>query len=117
MENKAIPDDTHFSACPHDCPSVCALEIERLGPSTIGRVRGARDNTYTDGVVCEKVGRYAERAHHPDRLLTPLRRKGNAGTGEFEPISWDDALDEVAETLPSRQEAGKKQRVGAKTLE
>ncbi len=99
MENKAIPDDTHFSACPHDCPSVCALEIERLGPSTIGRVRGARDNTYTDGVVCEKVGRYAERAHHPDRLLTPLRRRGDKGTGEFEPISWDDALDEVAENL------------------
>ncbi|MFT5182719.1 MAG: anaerobic selenocysteine-containing dehydrogenase [Alphaproteobacteria bacterium] len=89
------------SACPHDCPSTCALEVERLDPKTIGRVRGAADNPYTAGVICAKVARYAERTHHPDRLLTPLRRIGEKGTGRnaFEPLSWDDALDEVAERL------------------
>jgi anaerobic selenocysteine-containing dehydrogenase len=60
-------------------------------------VRGAADNDYTAGVICAKVARYAERAHHPDRLLTPMRRKGEKGSGEFAPISWDDALDLVAE--------------------
>jgi anaerobic selenocysteine-containing dehydrogenase len=85
------------SACPHDCPSTCALEIEVLDPRTIGRVRGAQANAYTAGVVCAKVGRYAERTHHPDRLTRPLRRKGPKGSGEFVPISWDDALDIVAE--------------------
>jgi anaerobic selenocysteine-containing dehydrogenase len=87
---------TVLSACPHDCPSTCALEVELLDRSTIGRVRGAADNTYTDGVICAKVARYAERVHHPDRLTTPLQRTGPKGSGEFRPISWDDALDEVA---------------------
>src|SRR5690348_8181888 len=85
------------SACPHDCPSTCALEIEVLDERTIGRVRGAEDNAYTAGVICAKVARYAERVHHPDRLKQPLRRKGQKGSGLFEPIAWDDALDIVAE--------------------
>lgn len=84
------------SVCPHDCPSACALEAERLDARTIGRVRGAGDNAYTRGVVCAKVSRYAERVHHPDRLTTPLRRVGAKGEGRFEPISWDEALDTVA---------------------
>ena len=85
------------SACPHDCPSTCALEIEVLSPTHIGRVRGAKDNTYTDGVICSKVARYAERTHHPDRITTPLRRIGKKGSGKFAPVSWDEALDEVAQ--------------------
>ena len=48
------------SACPHDCPSTCALEVERIDAHTIGRVYGARDNDYTAGVICAKVARYAE---------------------------------------------------------
>ena len=87
------------SACPHDCPSTCALEVEVLDSRTIGRVRGAADNDYTAGVVCAKVARYAERVHHPDRLTRPLRRKGGKGSTEFVPISWDDALDITAEAL------------------
>ena len=87
------------SACPHDCPSTCALEVERLTPERIGRVRGARDNSYTAGVICSKVARYAERIHHPDRLTRPLKRRGEKGSAEFEPISWDSALNEVAEAF------------------
>ncbi len=85
------------SACPHDCPSTCALEVEVLDGRTIGRVRGAEDNAYTAGVICAKVARYAERIHHPDRVTRPLVRKGPKGAGRFEPVSWDDALDLVAE--------------------
>jgi anaerobic selenocysteine-containing dehydrogenase len=90
---------TGISACPHDCPSTCALEVEVLDEHTIGRVRGAKDHSYTLGVICEKVARYAERIHHPDRLLHPLKRKGAKGSGEFMPISWDDAMDETAEAF------------------
>ena len=64
------------TACPHDCPSTCALEVERLDKQTIGKVRGARDNDYTSGVICTKVSNYKERAHHPDRLGFPLKRMG-----------------------------------------
>ncbi|WP_299399286.1 molybdopterin oxidoreductase family protein [Pelagibius sp.] len=89
------------STCPHDCPSVCALEVEKLSDTQIGKVRGARGNDYTAGVVCAKVARYAERVHHPDRLTQPLRRVGPKGEGisAFEPISWEAALDTVAEGL------------------
>jgi anaerobic selenocysteine-containing dehydrogenase len=86
-----------YSACPHDCPSTCALEVELIDERTIGRVHGAKDNDYTAGVICAKVARYAEREHHKDRLLHPLRRTGAKGAGQFAPISWDDALDLVAE--------------------
>ena len=86
------------SACPHDCPSTCALEVEVLDAHTIGRVRGAAANDYTAGVICAKVARYAERIHHPDRLTQPLVRTGEKGLrGTFKPIAWDDALDLVAE--------------------
>src|SRR5260370_27733776 len=86
----SVPRVAH-SACPHDCPSTCALEVEVLDERTIGRVRGAEDNDYTLGVICAKVARYAERVHHPDRLLRPLRRTGPQGSGDFAPISCDDA--------------------------
>jgi anaerobic selenocysteine-containing dehydrogenase len=87
---------TGISVCPHDCPSACALEVDLLDEKTIGRVRGAKDNSYTLGVICEKVGRYAERIHHPDRLLYPLKRSGPKGSGEFKRISWDQAMEETA---------------------
>ena len=97
----------HHSACPHDCPSTCALEVERIDSHTIGRVRGARANTYTAGVICSKVSRYAERIHHPDRLTVPLRRVGTKGHGAFEAISWEAALDAVAEAfLKAEQSLG-----------
>jgi anaerobic selenocysteine-containing dehydrogenase len=96
-----MPLDTVHSVCPHDCPSVCGLELERIDSSRIGKVRGAKEHPYTAGVVCAKVARYAERQHHPGRLTRPLRRVGAKGTGlsAFAPISWDDALDEVAGAL------------------
>jgi anaerobic selenocysteine-containing dehydrogenase len=96
-----LPRDVVFSVCPHDCPSTCALEVERLDPRTIGRVHGRRDHPYTAGVVCSKVSRYAERQHHPERLATPLRRVGDKGVGmsAFVPIAWDEALDRVADAF------------------
>jgi anaerobic selenocysteine-containing dehydrogenase len=93
------------SVCPHDCTSTCALEVERIDARTIGRVRGSHRNTYTRGVICEKVGRYAERVHHPDRLLYPLRRVGPKGAGRFERIGWEEALDVVAEAFTRQARA------------
>jgi anaerobic selenocysteine-containing dehydrogenase len=88
------------SVCPHDCPSACALDVERID-ARIGRIRGAATQSYTRGVVCAKVARYAERQHHPARLSQPLRRVGEKSVGldAFRPISWEEALDEVAEAL------------------
>jgi anaerobic selenocysteine-containing dehydrogenase len=91
------PPKTGISVCPHDCPSACALEVELLDERTIGRVRGAKDNSYTLGVICEKVARYAERIHHPERLLYPLKRTGPKGSGQFMRVSWDEAMAEIAQ--------------------
>ena len=93
-----------YSACPHDCPSTCALAIEKLDDGTIGRVHGAAENTYTAGVVCAKVARYAERTHHAERLTAPLKRTGSKGSGQFEEISWDQALDITAEAFRAAAE-------------
>lgn len=95
MNQHITPTRTFYSACPHDCPSTCALEIE-VEEGRIGRVRGSRANSFTAGVICAKVARYAERANHPDRLTQPLRRVGAKGEGHFAPIAWDEALDEIA---------------------
>lgn len=91
---------THLpSVCPHDCPSVCALEVERTSDGRLGKVRGSARNPFTAGVICAKVARYPERFHHPERLGFPLRRKGAKGSGDYQRIAWADALDEVAEGL------------------
>lgn len=94
--------EIHPSVCPHDCPSACALDIERLPGGRLGKVRGSNRNVNTAGVICAKVARYAERFHHPDRLGQPLRRVGAKGSGEFKPIGWDDALDIVAEAFTKK---------------
>jgi anaerobic selenocysteine-containing dehydrogenase len=90
---------TGHTACPHDCPSTCALEIELTEDGRIGRVRGANDHSYTSGVICAKVARYAERLYSPDRLMHPLRRAGPKGAGQWQQISWDAALDEIADAF------------------
>jgi anaerobic selenocysteine-containing dehydrogenase len=108
-----LPLDIVPSVCPHDCPSACALEVELMDGRRIGRVRGALAQSYTRGVVCAKVARYAERQHHPARLSRPLRRIGGKGIGDaaFAPIFWDDALDEIAERLTQAA-----QRFGSETV-
>lgn len=87
------------TACPHDCPSTCALDVEIGADGRIGRVRGSDTNNYTAGVICAKVARYAERLYHPDRLMHPMRRTGAKGAGGWQRIAWDDALDEIAEAF------------------
>lgn len=98
------------SACPHDCPSTCALDVEIID-GRIGRVHGAKDNSYTAGVICAKVARYAERIHHPDRLLKPLVRAGAKGEGTWKEASWEAALDRVAEAFIKAEE-----RLGSETV-
>ena len=94
--NQHAKIEIRHSTCPHDCPSACALDIEVVEGRSIGRVRGSKKQTYTAGVVCAKVARYAERIHHPERVMYPMRRVGPKGSGQFARITWDEALDEIA---------------------
>jgi len=85
-------------ACPHDCPDTCAL-LTTVENGVATQVRGNPAHPMTAGVLCTKVSRYAERTYHPDRVLTPLRRIGPKGAGQFEPVGWDEALDDIAARL------------------
>ena len=85
-------------ACPHDCPDTCAL-LTTVENGRATKVQGNPAHAPTDGVLCTKVSRYAERTYHPDRLLQPLRRVGPKGSGQFEPVGWDEALDAIASRL------------------
>ncbi len=85
-------------ACPHDCPDTCAMLVTVADGRAL-RVAGDPNHPVTRGFLCAKVNRYVERTYHEDRLTTPLRRIGPKGSGRFEPISWDQALDEIAHQL------------------
>ncbi|KIG08187.1 molybdopterin-containing oxidoreductase family protein [Caballeronia concitans] len=92
------PAEFARAVCPHDCPDTCAMRVTVQDGKAI-KVSGDPDHAPTQGVLCTKVTRYAERTHHKDRLLTPLRRVGPKGAGRFEPIGWDEALRIAAERL------------------
>jgi anaerobic selenocysteine-containing dehydrogenase len=85
-------------ACPHDCPDTCSL-ITTVENGVAVKVQGNPAHRHTDGVLCTKVSRYTERTHHPDRLLHPLRRTGPKGSGQFERVSWEEALQAIAQRL------------------
>ena len=88
-------------ACPHDCPDTCAL-VTTVDNGRATRVQGNPAHRHTDGVLCAKVSKYTERTYHPERVLTPLKRigpKGPNGSGQFIPVSWDEALDDIAQRL------------------
>ena len=86
------------AACPHDCPDTCALLVTVREGRAIA-VRGDPAHPTTHGALCAKVARYPERTYHADRLLHPLKRVGPKGSGQFERVSWDEALDTIATRL------------------
>ena len=87
-----------LGACPHDCPDTCSF-VTTVQDGVATRLQGNPAHPHTGGVLCTKVSRYLERCAHPERLLQPLRRVGAKGEGRFEPVSWDEALDDIAARL------------------
>jgi anaerobic selenocysteine-containing dehydrogenase len=87
------------SVCALDCPDACSLliDVDELGQGS--RLRGNPDHPVTRGFLCGKVARYLEREYSPDRLLYPQKRIGSKGEGKFARVTWDEALDEIAEKL------------------
>ena len=81
--------------CAHDCPDMCSL-IAHVDNGKVVRIQGDPDHPYTAGFACGKVNRDADLVNSPERIATPLKRVGPKGTGQFKPITWDDALDEIA---------------------
>jgi len=87
-------------ACPHDCPDTCSWQVavEHTSGKAID-IWGHADHPVTQGRLCGKVDRYLERTYHRDRLLTPLKRVGTKGSGHFRPVSWSEAITDIAANL------------------
>ncbi len=93
--NQPLDITTLPSVCPLDCPDTCSLSVKVQG-GTVLEVKGSTANPYTANVICNKVARYyPEFVHGKARLTHPLKRVGPRGSGQFEQISWDEALDMV----------------------
>jgi anaerobic selenocysteine-containing dehydrogenase len=86
------------AACPHDCPDTCGMLVTVENGVAVD-IRGDPDMPFTDGTLCTKVAHYLERTYAPDRLMHPMKRVGPKGSGRFERITWDAALDEIAARL------------------
>jgi anaerobic selenocysteine-containing dehydrogenase len=86
------------SVCALDCPDACSLKIT-VEDGRVVKLEGDAQHAYTQGFACVKTVHYPERQERDDRILTPLRRIGPKGSGQFEPTSWDEALDAIASRL------------------
>ena len=87
-----------IGACPHDCPDTCSL-VTTVQDGIATKVHGNPAHPHTDGALCTKVARYTERTYHPERILHPLKRTGPKGSGQFERVSWEAALNDIASRL------------------
>ncbi|GFO61312.1 formate dehydrogenase [Geomonas silvestris] len=86
---------TKRSVCPFDCPDTCGLLIEVENDQAV-KVSGDPEHPFTRGTLCPKMLHYEKSVHSPLRLTQPLKRTGAKGSGEFTPISWDEAIAEIA---------------------
>ena len=96
MEDRATCMDRKliYGACPHDCPDTCAVVTEVENGRAI-KFSAVDEHAITQGWLCAKVRPYLDHVYHPDRLQYPLRRVGTKGSGEWQRISWEEALAEI----------------------
>ncbi|TYQ14389.1 UNVERIFIED_ORG: anaerobic selenocysteine-containing dehydrogenase [Gordonia westfalica J30] len=81
-------------ACPHDCPDTCAM-LYHVADGKLVEVKGDPNHPMTKGGLCAKTNNFQEHHYQEGRLMYPMRRVGPKGTGEFERITWDEALAEI----------------------
>ena len=82
------------SVCPLDCPDRCALDVQ-VEDGRVVKIDGSERSERTAGYICAKVRHFHDRTYHPARILHPMKRVGPKGSGRFERISWDAAIDQI----------------------
>ncbi|MGW8266240.1 MAG: molybdopterin-containing oxidoreductase family protein [Longimicrobiales bacterium] len=89
------------TVCPRNCYCTCGMLVTVEGERIV-EVTGDPENPATQGAVCLKGLSYAQRASHPDRITSPRRRNARGG---FDPISWEEALEEISHGLRTIRES------------
>ncbi len=92
------------TACPLDCPDSCSLAVT-VERGRIVKIDGSTHAPSTDGYICGKVRRFDKRVYSAERLQHPMVRKGRKGSGEFARVTWDEALDLVADKMREARDA------------
>jgi len=82
------------SVCPYDCPDMCGLLVEVVDGQAV-KVTGDSEHPFTKGTLCPKMVHYERTVHSPLRLTQPLLRIGEKGAGQFQPITWDEAIQRI----------------------
>ena len=90
--------ETRHSVCALDCPDTCAMLVQ-VEDGRATKLKGDPEHPVTRGFLCGKVARYLDREYSPERILYPQKRIGAKGEARFERISWDEALDTIAQRL------------------
>jgi anaerobic selenocysteine-containing dehydrogenase len=93
-------DEVVLTTCPRDCYDACGIAVVKRD-GAIRHVRGDPDHPVARGKLCRKcsIGYNGAFLDPQARLTRPLRRAGAKGEGRFEPVSWDEALGEIAERV------------------
>ncbi|MFP5258776.1 MAG: molybdopterin-dependent oxidoreductase [Acidobacteriota bacterium] len=100
-----LPDGDHPSIC-RGCHGGCAARLTLAG-GRVARVRPGLGSPFNLGRMCVKGLSIPAMLYHPDRLTVPLKRVGERGSGRFAPVSWDEALGDIAARLDGfRRETG-----------
>ena len=110
MHNAFVPEHTVETVCPLDCPDSCSL-VATVQNGKLTALDGTHANAVTGGYICAKVRHFPERVYGPDRLLYPMVRKGPKGLAQFERVSWDTALERIADRI-----RGARERFGGESL-
>src|SRR5688572_2615708 len=82
------------------CEATCGLTVD-IDDNRVVRIRGDEDDPFSRGHICPKGVALADIQHDPDRIRTPMRRRGTT----WEPVGWDEALDEIADRLTAIRRA------------
>ena len=86
------------TTCNRDCPDACGI-LATVQNGVVTQLKGDPEHPVTRGFLCAKVTKYLDREYAPGRLLYPQKRVGAKGEGKFTRISWDEALETIADRL------------------
>ncbi|MBI4320377.1 MAG: molybdopterin-dependent oxidoreductase [Chloroflexi bacterium] len=97
--------DNHYATVCRHCPAGCGI-LARVMEGRAKKIEGNPDYPVNAGKHCARGEASLQALYHPDRLTGPVRRAGDRGQMRFQPISWDEALDELVNRLRQLHAAG-----------